>query len=431
MAQQTLTVTDNRTGRSYELEIVDGAIDASDLAQIKAQPADLGLIAYDPALRHTATCRSAITFQDARTGVLRHRGYPIEQLTARSTYLEVAYLIYHGELPTPAQFEAWRAEIASNYFIHEKLTRFLDGFLHDAHPMGVLVSTVAALSTFFPDASNVEDANVRRRQAVRLIAQVPTLAAFAHRRRIGMPYAYPDMQLSHIGNFLNMMFKMTELQYEPNPAIERALDVLFILHADHGQACSTTTMRCVGSAKTDPYCAAASAAAALYGRFHGEGFEAVLKMLQEIGSIERIPAFLEGVKQRREEPPGFGHRLYRTYDPRARILRAEAEKVFAVTGRPWMFDIALQLDEAAGRDAYFIEHALYPIVDYYEAIIYHAIGFPPELFPVLFAIPRFIGWAAQWEEMFADPNQRTYRPRQIYTGHPEREYTRAVESRPR
>jgi citrate synthase len=422
MASNTLSVTDNRTGRSYELPITNNAIDASLLRRIQTSPEDLGLIAYDPALRNTATCRSAITYQDPRNGILRHRGYPIESLAAESTYLEVAYLIFHGELPSATQFPAWKAEIAANYFVHEKLTRFLDGFLHDAHPMGVLVSTVAALSTFYPEASNVDDASVRRRQAVRLIAQVPTLAAFAHRRRVGMPYAYPDRELSYIGNFLSMMFKMTELRYEPNPVIERALDVLFILHADHGQACSTTTMRCVGSAKTDPYCAAAAAAAALYGRFHGEGFEAVLKMLEDIGSTERIPAFVERVKANKEEPPGFGHRLYRTYDPRARILRSEAEKVFAVTGRPKIFDIALRLDEAASADAYFLDHALYPIVDYYEAIIYHAIGFPPELFPVLFAIPRFIGWVSQWDEMFGDPNQRTYRPRQIYTGSDARPY---------
>jgi citrate synthase len=422
MPQNTLSVTDNRSGRSYELPITDGAIDASLLGQIKVGPDDLGLIAYDPALRHTATCRSAITYQDPRRGILRYRGYPIEQLAAHSTYLEVAYLIFNGTLPSAAQFAQWEAEIAANYFIHEKLTRFLDGFLHDAHPMGVLVSTVAALSTFFPDASDVHDPAGRRRQVLRLIAQVPTLAAFAHRRRVGMPYAYPDMELSYIGNFLGMMFKMTELRYEPNPIIERALDVLFILHADHGQACSTTTMRCVGSAKTDPYCAAAAAAAALYGRFHGEGFEAVLKMLEGIGSPEHIPAFLDRVKSRGEEPPGFGHRLYRTYDPRARILRAEAERVFAVTGRPQIFDIALRLDEMAATDPYFIEHALYPIVDYYEAIIYHAMGFPRELFPVLFAIPRFIGWGSQWDEMFSDPNQRTYRPRQIYTGSEVRDY---------
>jgi citrate synthase len=422
MGQNTLSVTDNRTGQTYELPINDGAIEAASLAQIKTSADDLGLISYDPALRHTATCRSAITFQDARQGILRHRGYSIEDLAKRSTYLEVAYLIFHGELPTANAFAAWRAEISANYMIHEKVTRFLDGFLHDAHPMGVLVGTVAALSTFFPDATSVDDPVVRRRQAVRLIAQVPTLAAFAHRRRVGLPYAYPDMALPYVANFLSMMFRMTELRYEPDPAIERALDVLFILHADHGQACSTTTMRCVGSAKTDPFCAASAAAAALYGRFHGEGFEAVLEMFMEIGSTGRIPAFLDRVKSRREEPPGFGHRLYRTYDPRARILRNEAEKVFAVTGRPAIFDVALRLDEAASQDPYFIEHELYPIVDYYEAIIYHAIGFPPEVFPVLFAIPRFIGWAAQWEEMVSDPTQRTYRPRQIYTGFPQRPY---------
>lgn len=422
MARETLTVTDNRTGRNYELQIRDGAITAGELAQIKAGADDAGLLSFDPALRNTATCRSAITYQDGTTGILRHRGYAIEDLAAHSTYLEVAYLIFHGELPTAAQFRAWQTEIAENYLIHENVARFLDGFRYDAHPMGVLVSTVAALSTFFPEGQIIDDPAVRRRQAIRLLGQVPTLAAFAHRRRLGMPYAYPDMELSYIGNFLNMMFRMTELRYEPDPVVERALDVLFILHADHGQACSTTTMRCVGSARTDPYCSAAAAAAALYGRFHGEGFDAVIAMLEGIGTPSGIDAFVEGVKARREEPPGFGHRLYRTYDPRARILRQEAEKVFAVTGRPAIFDIALRLDDRAQTDPYFAEQSLYPIVDYYEAIIYHAIGFPAEVFPVLFALPRFVGWVSQWDEMLADPSHKTYRPRQIYTGAGERSY---------
>lgn len=422
MAQDTLTVIDNRTGRSYELPIRDRCINAADLGQIKVAPDDIGLLSFDPALRRTATCRSAITYQDGLAGVLRHRGYPIEELAEHSTYLEVAYLIFHGELPTAAEFAAWQSEIAANYLIHENVARFLDGFRYDAHPMGVLVSTVAALSTFFPEAASIDDPAVRRRQAVRLIAQVPTLAAFAHRRRVGMPYTYPDMELSYIANFLNMMFRMTELRYEADPAVEHALDVLFMLHADHGQACSTTTMRCVGSARTDPYCSAAAAAAALYGRFHGEGFGAVITMLEGIGSPAGIDAFLDRVKARREEPPGFGHRLYRTYDPRARILRREAEKVFAVTGRPEIFDIALRLDDRAQEDPYFAEQSLYPIVDYYEAIIYHAIGFPVELFPVLFALPRFVGWVSQWEEMLADPTQRTFRPGQIYTGAAPRAY---------
>lgn len=422
MAHDTLTVIDNRTGREYQVPIRDGAIAAADLAQIKTSPTDVGLLSFDPALRWTATCRSGITYQDGAAGILRHRGYSIEDLAAHSTYLEVAYLIFHGDLPTRSQFAAWQAEIAQNYLIHENVTRFLDGFRYDAHPMGVLVSTVAALSTFFPEAQTIDDPAVRRRQAVRLLGQVPTLAAFAHRRRVGMPYAYPDMEASYIGNFLNMMFRVTELRYEPNPVVERALEVLFILHADHGQACSTTTMRCVGSARTDPYCAAAAAAAALYGRFHGEGFGAVITMLEDIGNPSGIDAFVERVKARREEPPGFGHRLYRTYDPRARILRKEAEKVFAVTGQPAIFEIALRLDDRTQADPYFAEQSLHPIVDYYEAIIYHAIGFPPELFPVLFALPRFVGWVSQWEEMLTDPTQRTFRPRQIYTGAGPRSY---------
>jgi citrate synthase len=306
--------------------------------------------------------------------------------------------------------------------IHQYVTRFMDGFRHDAHPMGVLVSTVAALSTFFPEAKDIFDRITRRQQAIRLIGQVPTLAAFAYRRQEGLPYAYPDASLSYIGNFLSMIFKMTELRYEPDPLVERTMDVLFMLHADHGQACSTTTMRCVGSARTDPYCAAAAAAAALYGRFHGEGFGAVLDTLNEIKTPAGIPAFLEKVRANQEEPPGFGHRLYRTYDPRARILRRQAEELFSRTSRPALFEVALELDEAASRDPYFLDNALYPIIDYYECVIYHAIGFPADLFPVLFALPRFIGWAAQWEELLGDRNQRTYRPQQIYIGSEPRRY---------
>jgi len=422
MPNETLTVIDNRTGKTYELPIKDGAIDAGDLAQIRVSASAGGLVSYDPALRHTATCRSAITYQEGATGVLWHGGYPIEELAEHSTYLEVAYLIFHGHLPTSAQLAAWEAEVAGNYMIHTKLSRFLDGFRHDAHPMGVLVSGVAALSTLFPEASQIYDPQIRRRQVARLIAQVPTLAAFAHRRRVGMPFAYPNPKLSYVGNFLNMMFKMTELEYEPDPVVERALDMLFILHADHGQACSTTTMRCVGSAKTDPYSAAAAAAAALYGRFHDEGFESVLDMLAEIGARANVPRYIEHVKSKSMEPPGFGHRLYQTYDPRARILRSLAENLFKTLPRPKLFDIALELDDAACKDPYFTGHAIYPIVDYYEAVIYHGIGFPRELFPVLFAIPRFIGWAAQWEEMIRDPSSRTFRPRQIYVGPARRQY---------
>ena len=422
MPTNTLTITDNRTGKTYEVPIQEGAISAGALMEIKTSADDLGLVSLDPALRNTATCRSAITFVDGRAGVLRYRGYPIEELARASTYLEVAYLILHGELPNQEQFSAWQHDVSENYLINQYITRFLDGFRYNAHPMGVLISTVAALSTFFPDASNIDDRTTRRQQVVRLLGQVPTLAAFAHRRRYGMPYSYPDVQLSHVGNFLNMMFKATELTYQPDPVIERALDVLFILHADHGQACSTTTMRCVGSAKSDLFSAAAAAAAGLSGRFHGEAYHAVLNMLAEIGSTEHVPAFIKRAKETRAEPPGFGHRVYRTYDPRARILKAEAEKVFAVTGRPKIFDIALELDRQSAEDSYFVDQGLYPFVDYYAAIIYHAIGFPSELFPVLFAIPRFIGWAAQWDEMLNDPNQRTFRPRQIHIGPQRRTY---------
>lgn len=420
--RQTLTVTDNRTGDTYEIPIVDGSIRGSDLGQIRTADSP-GLMVFDPALRNTATCRSSITYQEAHQGILRHAGYSIEDLAEHSTYLEVAYLIFHRELPDREQYARWCADIADNYLVHRNLTRFLDGFRHDAHPMGILISTVAALSTFYPEAKNLSVASERRRHAIRLIAQVPTLAAFAHRRMVGLRYAYPDVDLSYVGNFLNMMFKATELRYQPDPDVERALDVLFILHADHGQACSATTMRCVGSAKTDPYSAAAAAAAALYGRFHDEGFHAVNDMFREIGTTDRIPAFLERVKRERSEPPGFGHRLYRTYDPRARILRREAEKLVTRNNRRQLFDIAVALDEAASKDDYFLENNLFPIVDYYETVMYEAMGFRTELFPVLFAIPRFVGWLAQWEEMITDPDQITYRPRQIYSGASPREYT--------
>lgn len=422
MAQDSLTITDNRTGKTYEVPIREGTVSAAELRKVKVDGDDVGLISYDPALRNTATCRSAITFVDGRTGTLRYRGYSIEDLARRSTYLEVAYLIYHGELPTAEEYELWQREIADNYIIHQNATRFLDGFRHDAHPMAVLISTVAALSTFFPDAVRIGDPAVRRRQTIRLLGQVPTLAAFAHRRRKGMPYAYPDVGLSYVGNFLSMMFRMTELSYRPDPVIEHALDVMFILHADHEQSCSSTTMRCVGSAKSDPFSAAAAAAAGLYGRFHGEAYEAVLDMLAEIGSSERIPAYLETIKSTGSRPPGFGHRVYRTYDPRARIVRKTMEEVCKVVGRPKLFDVALELDRRAADDSYFIERGLYPVVDYYEAILYQAIGFPTELFPVLFSIPRFIGWAAQWDEMRREQERLTFRPRQIYVGKEARSY---------
>ncbi len=415
MPSDTLTVTDNRTGRTYTLPITGNAIKAADLRQITG-PDDAELISFDPALRNTATCRSAITYLDGRAGTLRHRGYSIEELAAHGSYLEVAYLILEGELPNRAQLDAWQRELGQHALIHEYVTRFIDGFRYDAHPMGMLMSTVAALSTFYPEAAAVDAPAVRRRQILRLLGQVPTLAAFAHRKRNGLPFVYPDFELSYVGNFLSMMFRMTELRYEAHPVIERALDVLFLLHADHEQACSTTTMRCVGSAKTDPYSAAAAATAALFGRFHDEAYEAVIAMLTKIGGPEGVSAFIAEAARTRSEPPGFGHRVYRTYDPRARILREHAGQVFSVTGRPRIFETALALEAAAANDAYFIEQALYPTVDFYETIIYHAIGFPPEMFPVLFAIPRFVGWAAQWNEMMTDDEQRTYRPRQLYTG---------------
>lgn len=422
MLRDTLSITDNRTGRTYEIPVRDGAISATELRRITIDDHDPGVISFDPYLRNTAACVSAITFVDGNNGILRHRGYSIEDLTEHSSYLEVAYLIYHGELPTAAELAEWREAVAQNYFVHTYLTRFLDGFRYDAEPMGVLISTVAALSTFFPDAANIDHRGNRRLQAIRLLGQGPTLAAFAHRRRVGLPYVWPDSDLSYIGNFLSMMFRMTELKYQPHPVIEHALEVLFILHADHEQACSTTTMRCVGSAKTDPFAGAAAATAALYGRFHDEAYETVLRMLTEIGTPAQVPAFIERVKRGRIEPPGFGHRVYRTYDPRARILLRQAEKVFAITGRPPLFDVALELDHRAQEDPYFVEMGLYPIVDYYEAIVYHAIGFPPGMFPVLFAIPRFIGWLAQWNEMLSDPTYRAYRPRQVYVGPPARSY---------
>jgi citrate synthase len=422
MPSDTLTVTDDRTGRSYTLRIDKGTVNAHDLRQIKTSPLDVGLISYDPALRNTATCRSAVTYLDGHSGTLRHRGYAIEDLARHATFLEVAYLILEGELPTRAQLSAWENRVLTHSLIHEYVTRFLSGFRHDAAPMGMLVSTVAALSTFYPDAVDVQAPTSRRHQVERIVGHVPTLAAFAHRKQRGLPRVYPDRSLSYVGNFLSMMFRMTELEYRPDPAIERALDVLFILHADHEQACSTTTMRCVGSAKTDPFSAMAAAATALWGRFHDEAYGAVLAMLGGIGSPAGIPDFLTRVRDRRIEPPGFGHRVYRTYDPRARILREHAQQVFAVTGEPAIFETALALDEAAAQDAYFQERALYPTVDFYETIIYQAMGFPAEMFPVLFAIPRFVGWAAQWDEMMRDPEQQTYRPRQVYTGRPARAF---------
>jgi len=429
MPKDTLTITDNRTGTSYEIPILYGtyptygaAIRTADLRQIKVSADDFGLMGYDPAFANTASCRSAITHIDGERGILRYRGYPIEQLAEQSTYLETAYLILYGELPTRQQLEEWTWEITHHTMIHESIKKFLDGFHHDAHPMGMLVGTVGALSTFYPDAKDIRNRETRRKQVVRLIAKMPTLAAFAYRHSLGRPYAYPDNDLSYTGNFLNMLFKTTEVKYTPNPVLERALDVLFILHADHEQNCSANAMRSIGSSHTDPYSALAGAAAALYGPLHGGANEQVLRMLTEIGTKANVPAYIERVKRGEVLLMGFGHRVYKNYDPRAKIIKRVAEQVFEVTGINPLLEIALELERIALQDEYFVTRRLYPNVDFYSGIIYQAMGFPVEMFPVLFAIPRTSGWLAQWEEMLEDPEQRISRPRQIYTGADVRDY---------
>jgi citrate synthase len=415
-ASSVLQVTDSRTGRSYELPITDGAIRAIDLRQIKASEDDFGLLSYDPAFLNTASCRSAITFIDGDAGILRYRGYPIEELAGHASFLDVAYLLLHGELPGKDESEAWARAITNHTYVHENVKKFIDGFHHDAHPMGILVSTVAALSTFYPEAKAVSDQASQREQVTRLIAKMPTLAAFAYRHAMGLPYAYPDDELSYAGNLLNMMWKMTEPRYHPDPALERALDVLFILHADHEQNCSTSAMRVVGSSQVDPYSAAAAAAAALYGPLHGGANEQVLRMLQQIGCVDNIPAYIERVKRGELRLMGFGHRVYKNFDPRATIIKQIADAVFAVTGRNPLLDIALELERIALADDYFISHKLYPNVDFYSGIIYQAMGFPVSMFPVLFAIGRMPGWLAQWQENAGDPEQKIARPRQIYVG---------------
>ena len=416
MAKDTLTITDNRTGKSYEVPIEHGAIRALDLRQIKVADVDFGILAYDPAFMNTASCRSRITYIDGDKGILRYRGYPIEELAEQSTYLETAYLILYGELPTARELDEWVHNITYHTFIHENIKKFMDGFHYDAHPMGILVSTVAALSTFYTEAKNIFDPESRRKQTHRLIAKMPTLAAFAYRHSRGMPYAYPDNDLSYAGNFLNMLFKMTEAKYQPNRTLERALDVLFILHADHEQNCSTNAMRSVGSSHVDPYYAVAAAAAALYGPLHGGANEAVLRMLGEIGSKDKVPGFIKKVKAGEGRLMGFGHRVYKNYDPRAKIIKRAAEEVFEVTGKNPLIDIAVELERIALEDDYFIQRKLYPNVDFYSGIIYEAMGFPMEMFPVLFGIPRTSGWIAQWDEMLADPEQKIARPRQVYLG---------------
>jgi citrate synthase len=411
-----LHVTDSRTGHAYDLPITDGAIRALDLRQIKVSEDDFGLLSYDPAFQNTANCRSAITFIDGEKGILRYRGYPIEELAEHTAFLDVAYLLLEGELPTKERSAAWADEITNHTFVHENIKKFIDGFHYDAHPMGMLVSALAALSTFYPGAKAVTDATCRREQIVRLIAKMPTLAAFAYRHAMGLPYAYPDDELSYTGNLLNMMRKMAEPRYHPDPVLSRALDVLFILHADHEQNCSTSAMRIVGSSHTDPYSAAAAAAAALYGPLHGGANEQVLRMLNTIGSVDNIPAYIDRVKQGELRLMGFGHRVYKNFDPRATIIKSIADQVFQVTGRNPLLDIALELERIALADEYFVSHRLYPNVDFYSGIIYQAMGFPVEMFPVLFAIGRMPGWLAQWEEGIVDPEQRISRPRQIYVG---------------
>jgi citrate synthase len=428
MASDTLTVIDNRTGRKYDIPIHDGAINATDLRQVRVSEDDAGLASYDPGFMNTASCQSKITYIDGDRGILRYRGYPIEQLAEKSTYLETAYLVLYGELPSKAQLEDWAYNITHHSILHENIKKFIDGFHHDAHPMGMLVSAVAALSTFYTDAKDIFNAESRQRQTHRLISKMPTLAGFAYRHSIGMPYAYPDNDLSYTGNFLNMLFKMTELKYKPHPVLEKALDVLFILHADHEQNCSTNAMRGVGSSHVDPYSAVAAAAAALYGPLHGGANEAVLKMLMEIGSKEKVPDFIKRVKSGQGRLMGFGHRVYKNYDPRAKIIKEIADKVFEVKGRNPLLDIALELERIALEDDYFIKRKLYPNVDFYSGLIYQSIGFPLDMFPVLFAIPRTSGWVAQWEEMLLDPDQKLARPKQVYKGAAKRDYV-PVENR--
>jgi citrate synthase len=421
MASDTLTIIDNRTGKKYDIPVSNGAIKATDLFQIKISE-DEGLVSYDPGFMNTASCQSKITYIDGDKGILRYRGYPIEQLAEKSTYLETAYLILYGELPTKAQLDEWTFNITHHSIIHENIKKLIDGFHHDAHPMGILVSTVGALSTFYIDAKKIFEVKSRREQTYRLISKMPTLAAFAYRHSLGLPYSYPDNDLSYTGNFLNMLFKMTELKYKPHPILEKALDVLFILHADHEQNCSTNAMRGVGSAQSDPYSSVAAAAAALYGPLHGGANEAVLRMLMAIGSKEKVPEFIKKVKAGEGRLMGFGHRVYKNYDPRAKIIKDTADQVFDVKGRNPLLDIALELERIALEDDYFIKRKLYPNVDFYSGLIYQSMGLPMDMFPVLFAIPRTSGWIAQWEEMLTDPDQKLARPKQVYLGAEKRDY---------
>ncbi len=422
MSDDSLTITDNRTGKQYQLPIQDGTIKALDLRQIKVSDDDFGLMTYDPAFMNTASCKSRITFIDGDKGILEYRGYPIEQLAEKSTYLEVAYLLLNGELPTATQLEGWTKNITYHTFINENIKKVIDGFHYNAHPMGMFEATLGALSTFYPDAKDIFNVELRCKQIYRLIAKVPTIAAFAFRHRIGMQYSYPDNDLSYEGNFLNMMFKTTELKYKPDPVLEKALTVLYILHADHEQNCSTNAMRSIGSAHTDPFSSLAGAAAALYGPLHGGANEMVLRMLKEIGSVANVPEYIKRVKAGEFRLMGFGHRVYKNYDPRARIIKKVAYEVFEVTGKDPLLDIALELERIALEDDYFVKRRLYPNVDFYSGIIYQAMRFPVDMFPVMFAIPRTSGWLAQWVEMLEDADQKIARPRQIYLGDRTRDY---------
>jgi citrate synthase len=421
-SKDTLSVTDNRTGETYEVEITDGTVRAMDFRQMKVDEDDFGLMTYDPAFTNTASTRSAITFIDGDKGILEYRGYPIEQLAEQSTYLEVAYLLVHGELPTQPQLDQWTHDITIHTFVHENVKEFMGGFRHDAHPMGMLLGSVGALSTFYPDANEIQDPENRAIQTIRLIAKMPTLAAFAYRHTMGMPYVYPDNDLEYPGNFLNMMYKMTELKYEPDERLERALDILFILHADHEQNCSTNAVRSVGSSQVDPYSAVAAGVGALYGPLHGGANEAVLRMLRRIGTKDNVPDFITGVKEGNERLMGFGHRVYKNYDPRAKIIKSAADDVFEVTGVNPLLEIALELEKIALEDDYFVQRKLYPNVDFYSGLIYEALGLPVTMFPVMFAIPRTSGWVAQWLELVTDSEQKIARPRQIYTGERSRDY---------
>jgi citrate synthase len=422
MTQDTLTITDNRTGKVYELPIENGTVRAMDLRQIKVSDDDFGMMTYDPAFMNTASCKSRITFIDGDKGILEYRGYPIDQLAEKSTYLEVAYLLLNGELPNESQLKEWTKNITYHTFINESIKKVIDGFHYNAHPMGMFEATLGALSTFYPDAKDIFNDESRWKQIYRLIAKVPTIAAFAFRHRIGMQYSYPDNDLTYEGNFLNMMFKTTELKYQPDPVLERALNVLYILHADHEQNCSTNAMRSIGSAHTDPFSSLAGAAAALYGPLHGGANEMVLRMLKEIGSVDKVPDYIKRVKAGEFRLMGFGHRVYKNYDPRARIIKQVAYEVFEVTGKDPLLDIALELERIALEDEYFVKRRLYPNVDFYSGIIYQAMRFPVDMFPVMFAIPRTSGWLAQWVELLQDSEQKIARPRQVYLGHRTRDY---------